>query len=88
MLYLLQQKCLEGEGAWVNKKRIGRQIMEGTGISGRRAIHSSPNLDKFKASQDTDVLAQTMAGYNPSDVAQMRRAVGSVDVQGITRHAI
>jgi len=45
------------------------------GYGGGAGSPFTPNLDKFQAKQDTELLAATMAGQNPSDVAQMRGRV-------------
>lgn len=47
----------------------------------------TPNLDKFQARQDSNVLAQTMIGQNPSDVAQMRQAVSNAAYDSTNRRA-
>ena len=57
------------------------------GSEGGAANPFTPNLDKFKARQDADVLAQTMIGQNPSDVAQMRQAVSNAAYDSTNRRA-
>jgi hypothetical protein len=52
------------------------------GYEGGAGNPFTPNLDKFKARQDPNVLSQTMAGMNPSDVAQSQYAQRGVSGMG------
>jgi hypothetical protein len=76
---IIAMHALQGSNEKGVPEDITREELEKKSWSGNRSDGSpghpfTPNLDKFKAKQDANWLAQTTVGQNPSDVAQMRYA--------------
>jgi hypothetical protein len=59
----------------ITREELQAKSWKAKGSEGGAGSPFTPNLDKFKARQDPNLLAATMAGQNPSDLQQMDKAM-------------